>query len=1466
KVLPVLTLKSTPNSICDVAKGFNGSALQDVLTDANAVGGDTYTFAWSTGNTMGAVIGGQTNSTLTNKNGGFYTATVTNNRLKCTSNPETVEIKNNQVLPAISNVLTASTNCAGGAANGQIASSVTNGVLGETFAFQWYSGNTVTIGSEVPNAPNNGNTATAIQLAGGANYTVSVYNNVSGCTNTLTSTLTDGKELPALTLTAQPNTICDPLKATSGAFDGQVAADIVTVGNYAASVSADFEYTWDADPAVVGKRLLTNKDVGTYSVFVEHITTKCKSTVYKAQVTTAKTLPTIVTDQQASTNCVGGLADGIAQVTNVVPNGKHYTYNWYDGNTIAGAPARQITNTTATTDNYSGIQGGLNGVSLFQYTVEVTVLESGCTNTEVIGVDDDSQVPVLGALVPTDNTLCTVAKNGSATVGTLTYRGVAVNPVNYSDYTFVWTGVGTQGPPQTYTALAAGNYTLTAENKISKCTSNPASVTIKDNLFTPKIDVATVDQTSCDPLTPNGSVSATIDETAIAGVTGVTAGYSFRWDDLVKPATANTASFSSLKGNQNYTITATRTATGCSNTQTIFLNETLTTPTVTVAVTNLTTCVPANGQLVATPSPAATYNFFWYNGSDAIDENAVIAGANFTGGAIYSNLVPGDYTVVVQNSTSKCKSSQVIKTVSDNSPKITPVAQNTTLPADCNAFGGVMDGAVQSLNTKFSALAGSATLVTTTPLGLAVNSKVLVSRDVALSLPIPLSENNVYFIESIAGNNVTLSLTFGGPAITFTSNGNGTIGDFVTSGYNYQWFAGVPSPTNGALGSINYFTNPPVYSGAALSSTSNLSGVATGLYTVQVTDPATGCKNFHSQTLPFIGSHAVLKITKTNSTICTPGFATGNGSIEIQIESPISAPPGTDESDYEITLKKGVAITVPTFTGPVGLAPFFVANGILAPGSYIVEVKETYSTFDCIISQDVIIDSDALVPVVSLTGPIIPNTACTVAGADGRIDINVDKDPKDVTVGTTYTIDFAPDPNAAFPLAAQPAGNYSALNLTPQTYTVTALASTGCTATKSFTVIDSPVKSELRLPDLTLADAEFCDSNLETKAKAVVNQIKLIGGGAENINDYQFDWFTNATLTTNILSSLGDNTATKGGEELSNVGAPLPSQKVTNQDYWVVVTKKTDLSGTGGIGCASPPLNFRIDANKINPQLVLTPAGDPSCDPAVFQGNITVDVTTASGPGAGMLYDYAWTPNGGAGQPSNSAGNSGIANVLSSLNEGLYSLTALNQATGCTATLSTTLVKITPPVFTVDATPTNLTNCVSPGFLFNGKIDGVQVFVDGLPGTVTDFDYVWFKSDLLPASKVLDGVNVAVPVDDQLTLTTYPAIAVDKYFVKAVRKSGGAGIGCESAPLRKDILDDKVLPQVTVSSTPNDACIAPNWDGSITVKAGTTGFGAGTLYDFTWQSNPGTAGIVVTNGTNQMSVAPVAPSLLSLST
>src|SRR5260370_6866455 len=103
--------------------GYNGS-ISNPFPDTNGTA-DPHTYKWSTGNNMASPIAGQTAATLPARNGGFYTATITNTTLGCTSSPVTAEIKNNQVLPAISAVPTPSTNCSA-ADNGKIVASVTN--------------------------------------------------------------------------------------------------------------------------------------------------------------------------------------------------------------------------------------------------------------------------------------------------------------------------------------------------------------------------------------------------------------------------------------------------------------------------------------------------------------------------------------------------------------------------------------------------------------------------------------------------------------------------------------------------------------------------------------------------------------------------------------------------------------------------------------------------------------------------------------------------------------------------------------------------------------------------------------------------------------------------------------------------------------------------------------------------------------------------------------------------------------------------------------------------------------------------------------------------------------------------------------------------------------------------------------------------------------------------------------------
>src|SRR5690606_5396639 len=673
-------------------------------------------------------------------------------------------------------------------------------------------------------------------------------------------------------------------------------------------------------------------------------------------------------------------------------------------------------------------------------------------------------------------------------------------------------------------------------------------------------------------------------------------------------------------------------------------------PVLSANVTDMTECVPPNGSISASVLPAATYDFFWYDGSHAVDENAVVAGAAQSGASsVYAGLTPGNYTVVARDVNTQCVSSLVVRTVNDVSPAINLAITNVQLPTDCNAVNSQMDA---------------------------------------------------------------------------TANG-------VTAGFTFDWYDGVPQPTDPLLGSIDYFINPPVYTPPVTVGTgSTVNGFTSGLYTLEVTDLATGCKTYLPHSLPFQNSHAVIKITKTDSELCP--YTIGNGSITIEIENPIAPPPpvGTDQTDYNVFLYAGSSTNppIPTLLTPTNrttepVLPFLVSN-TLVPGSYIVGVQETYSGSDCFIYQDVIIDAVALDPIITLASSVVSNTACDVTQFDGSIEINVDKDPNDPVLGLTYDIDMVSDPNNAFPLAGVVAGNYTASNLGPATYTFNVTASNGCTASRSFTVLDNPVVSQFVAGDLNVSNALYCDPLLEQNARVSLNSLSVIGGGAEVIADYEFAWDDVSNSVPNVFVAQGDalNSLTGGDEFINQTPLPasgtVPSGTVRAGTYRVRATKTADASGTGGIGCTSAPYTITIGSTTVNPQLTLTPFGDTSCDPTFFEGSIEVDVVTPSGPGNGGTYTYNWVPNGGAGQPANSAANSGVNNLFTNLNDGNYTLTAINELTGCSGSLSTAIVREAPPVFTLTASPFNLTDCG----IFDGRIENIQVFVDGAPGVVADFD------------------------------------------------------------------------------------------------------------------------------------------------
>jgi hypothetical protein len=109
---------------------------------------------------------------------------------------------------------------------------------------------------------------------------------------------------------------------------------------------------------------------------------------------------------------------------------------------------------------------------------------------------------------------------------------------------------------------------------------------------------------------------------------------------------------------------------------------------------------------------------------------------------------------------------------------------------------------------------------------------------------------------------------------------------------------------------------------------------------------------------------------------------------------------------------------------------------------------------------------------------------------------------------------------------------------------------------------------------------------------------------------------------------------------------------------------------------------------------------------------------------------------------------------------------------------------------------------------------------------------------------VINAVNDA----DVLDISNLATIGAGTYFVKAKRIAGVApGSGCESAPLRVEILDESKDPLFTITPFDNTACDA-NFEGSLLVNVTDPGSAPTATYTYTWDpTNPIPMGVVSAN-------------------
>ncbi len=1421
--IPVVTLTPTPNGICDPAlvvgsaSAGRGSVTATVTFAGNPVVDFTnYKLEWYDGTQAIGTKRPETTSVLPSLNSGFYTLVVTRTDLACISTNKTTEVLNTTILPTITLDAIGSTNCIPSLANGQArVTDVDGGGTSLPYVFNWHNGTDISTpsiaGETLP-------ILTKQQGGVGVFFTVQVTNQSNGCQNTATVGLPDIRVIPNVTLVQTPNSICNAsLTNPIVTFNGVVAA---TITNQVGNIS-DYTFTWyngqlvtDPVNGTSTNQNLANVNSGSYTTTTLHPQTGCVSPPVSIDVLNTAIIPAVTTTAISSTNCDLALPNGKALVTtidtNSVPNPSGilspYAFEWFDGNT--------------TTSLINGATDGIlenkqGGIGKF-FTVRITNQSNGCQNTSTVEVPDNQSLPVL-TLSATDNKNCSSPFDGTASVNTIIYKGA---PEGLGGYSFNWT----HGPTTpTTTALNAGTYELRATRVDVGCVSDPVLVDVKNNIYTPVINVAITEQTSCDAAIPNGALSASINETSMGGMVAETTGYTYVWTNDGNPLTPGgpnvgaTAAINALPGNLFYTLTVQRSITRCSNTQTVFLPERILLPRLELTATDIVDCntnglvtarifidknnngnsTDAVDELTATEI-AAGYSLAWFRGSNTSGTLLSQTGRVLNELSAGVPLPSGNYTAIATNNLTHCETSDFTSTVSGPPPLFDIIPEINKNPSSCGIDEGVVTakveiGGVQQPfgNYTFQWFSGNPTN--------------------ALSSPSPnfYTDPQVQFImPALTVDQLNIS---GGPIVGISGSPQLPVG-----------------PTSGAT----------------------LYGRPSGTFSVVAQNMASGCKEYKTIYLPYV-SEPVIILAKIIPDDCLGD----NGAVEVDMTAP------NPVNNYKLQIfagnnpNLGVAIPKSEINPPNGAGNLF---GNLASGIYTVVAQEKFGNA-CFSAPLLIQLIEALPPIVDITGSTA-NTSCVVSpfSGDGSLQIKVStniNDPfsaaysipppptilqKGVAPFVTYSIDVKDAGNVVVPgyptASTFVDGDINLIaGLRGETYTITVTSSKGCNTTKTFDIPNAPRVADLS-GNINVLPALACDPNLETNASVEVKNISIPGVVAsDNLSDYQFDWFTNATLSTNILSANGDNNPViKGGEVLSNVGAPLPGTPVKAGTYWVRSTKVV-AGATSGLGCISAPLKVDIVDQSVMPVGKLTPSANTACDNN-FEGSILAEIIT---PGSMITptYDYSWIAP--VTSPITNSTSNGLPQNFANLNDGVYSLSFKNNTSGCVGIFQTTISKSATPIVVSNATAVDQLICNPDGSITVGAND-IQV------GGIVDsnhsrFDFTWSRSDV--ATIVLGPTQN----EDVLNVFNLPTIGADSYFVTVKKRSGiVSGSGCESAPFRVNILNKSVDPTITLAPLSDTSCDT-NFEGSIKVTVTDSGSVASPDYDYTWPVTP--AGSPIVNGT-----------------
>jgi gliding motility-associated-like protein len=488
------------------------------------------------------------------------------------------------------------------AGNGGVLScSMTNMLLdgsgssaGVNYIYEWDSPN----GSIF----SNGTTLTPTINAPG-NYILTVTNTVNGCTSSDMVTIDQDASLP--TAVVQP---AQPL--TCNVTELSLTANGTVTGS-------DYTYLWStANGSILSGDTTLNPLInapGIYLLTVTNTATNCTN-IASVTVGSQTTPPVAEAGPSVQLTCT---QNSLTLSGNGSAAGPNYAYLW---TTVDGSIIGDNTILNPTVDEPG------------TYVIQVTNLQTGCTNTDQVIVSESLNAPVAVAITPgvltCTNTNLLLSGVGSSTGSTFSYQWTTQDGN-------IQLGATSLSPQ----INEPGTYLLTVTNSLNGCTET-ASIQVEEDVTAPTAEAGTANLLTCDSpiqnLNGNGSSTGN--------------GFSYLWStangNIVNGGTTLNPSINQVG---TYTLTVTNLQNGCTSADNVVVGQDNSLPQAAIAPPALLTCVVQDQALNATASQGANFSYLWTtNGGNILGGETTLAP---------QVNQPGVYVLTVTNTDNGCSAS-----------------------------------------------------------------------------------------------------------------------------------------------------------------------------------------------------------------------------------------------------------------------------------------------------------------------------------------------------------------------------------------------------------------------------------------------------------------------------------------------------------------------------------------------------------------------------------------------------------------------------------------------------------------------------------------------------------------------------------------------------------------------------------------------------------------------------------------